>query len=71
VLTIVQALHQSSSPQEISALTTLFSEGRYSEAESAARRLGTWMIDLTHQSKGAFGSRNWVEKYHLYIDKWE
>ena len=34
-------------------------------------RLGTWMIGLTHQSHGAFGSPQWNEKHRLYQDKWE
>ena len=34
-------------------------------------RLGTWPISLTHQSKGAFGSPRWKEKYRLYLEKWE
>lgn len=34
-------------------------------------RLGTWKISLTHQSEGGFGSRDWLEKFHLYQQKWE
>ncbi len=34
-------------------------------------RLGTWPICLTHQSGGAFGSRAWLDKYLVYLRKWE
>ena len=40
-------------------------------AKKAGLKLGTWTINLTHQSGGAFGSQQWREKYLLYIDKWE
>jgi GT2 family glycosyltransferase len=33
-------------------------------------RLGTWPICITHQSGGAFGSEPWIEKYRLYLEKW-
>ncbi len=33
-------------------------------------RLGTWPINLTHQSGGAFGTQNWKQKYRAYIEKW-
>lgn len=33
-------------------------------------RLGTWPICLTHQSGGAFGTKQWTEKYRAYIEKW-
>lgn len=34
-------------------------------------RLGTWQISLTHQSEGGFGSQDWLDKFHLYQQKWE
>lgn len=34
-------------------------------------RLGTWPICLTHQSAGAFGTEQWIEKYRQYIEKWK
>jgi GT2 family glycosyltransferase len=39
-------------------------------ARQRGLRLGTWPICLTHQSKGAFGSKQWNEKYRAYIEKW-
>jgi GT2 family glycosyltransferase len=39
-------------------------------ARQRGLRLGTWPICLTHQSKGAFDSERWIEKYHAYIAKW-
>jgi hypothetical protein len=41
---------------------------------SAARRglrMGTWPIDLTHQSGGAFGSQDWDRGYSRYKAKWK
>ena len=40
-------------------------------ARKAGLRLGTWLVRMTHQSHGAFGSPHWREKYQLYINKWE
>ena len=40
-------------------------------ARQAGLRLGTWLVKLTHQSAGAFGSQHWREKYRLYLNKWE
>lgn len=40
-------------------------------ARQAGLRLGTWVVRLTHQSGGAFGSSGWVDKYQLYLNKWE
>lgn len=39
-------------------------------ARQAGLRLGTWPICLTHQSGGAFGTKQWHEKYQAYIAKW-
>ncbi len=33
-------------------------------------RLGTWPICITHQSGGAFGTKEWSAKYRAYIEKW-
>jgi protein O-GlcNAc transferase len=40
-------------------------------ARKAGLKLGTWLIGLTHQSGGSFGSKHWREKYRLYLNKWE
>ncbi len=40
-------------------------------AREKGLRLGTWPICLTHQSGGAFGSPAWLEKYLVYLRKWE
>lgn len=40
-------------------------------ARLAGLKLGTWLVKLTHQSGGAFGSQHWREKYQLYLSKWE
>ena len=34
-------------------------------------RLGTWPISLTHQSDGKFGSKQWIDKFYVYFDKWK
>jgi GT2 family glycosyltransferase len=39
-------------------------------ARERGLRLGTWAICLTHQSTGAFGSKQWTESYRTYIEKW-
>ena len=39
-------------------------------ARQSELRLGTWPICLTHQSRGAFGSPQWNDKYRAYIEKW-
>lgn len=33
--------------------------------------MGTWPINLTHQSRGAFGSPSWSDQYRDYLEKWE
>ncbi len=33
--------------------------------------LGTWLIGITHQSGGAFGSEAWRTKYSLYLEKYD
>lgn len=40
-------------------------------ARQAGLTLGTWIIKLTHQSAGAFGTLQWREKHQKYINKWE
>lgn len=40
-------------------------------AREAGLMLGTWLIKLTHQSGGAFGSPQWRNKYQCYLKKWE
>jgi predicted O-linked N-acetylglucosamine transferase (SPINDLY family) len=40
-------------------------------ATSAGLQLGTWLVNLTHQSGGAFGTQRWQDKYQLYMRKWE
>lgn len=40
-------------------------------AKQAGLQLGTWLVNLTHQSGGAFGTQRWQDKYHLYMQKWE
>ncbi|MDI1308080.1 MAG: tetratricopeptide repeat protein [Methylotenera sp.] len=40
-------------------------------ARQAGLTLGTWLIKLTHQSAGAFGTPQWREKHQKYINKWE
>ncbi len=40
-------------------------------AKKSGLRLGTWLINLTHQSVGAFGTPQWQEKYQAYLNKWE
>ena len=40
-------------------------------ARKAGVRLGTWSINLTHQSGGSFGTPHWVERYQKYLIKWE
>jgi predicted O-linked N-acetylglucosamine transferase (SPINDLY family) len=40
-------------------------------AKQSGLSLGTWLINLTHQSTGAFGSQRWQEKYQDYLNKWE
>lgn len=36
-----------------------------------ALSMGTWPVNLTHQSKGAFGTDSWSEQYRHYLAKWE
>lgn len=40
-------------------------------AKKSGLTLGTWLIALTHQSVGDFGTQHWLEKYQSYINKWE
>jgi len=40
-------------------------------ARKAGLTLGTWPIQLTHQSGGAFGTLAWQTKYQQYLTKWE
>lgn len=39
-------------------------------ARLADLTLGTWPIQLTHQSGGAFGSASWQWHYQQYLQKW-
>jgi hypothetical protein len=39
-------------------------------ARKAGLSLGTWPIDMTHQSRGAFGSPTWQAGHARYMDKW-
>jgi protein O-GlcNAc transferase len=40
-------------------------------AKQAGLTLGTWLVGLTHQSAGNFGTQHWVEKFKSYLNKWE
>lgn len=40
-------------------------------AKKSGLTLGTWHISLTHQSRGDFGTKHWLEKYRSYLNKWE
>jgi len=40
-------------------------------ARKSGLKLGTWLVHLTHQNSGAFGSKRWKEMYQLYLNKWE
>jgi predicted O-linked N-acetylglucosamine transferase (SPINDLY family) len=37
---------------------------------AAGLTMGTWPVDLTHQSGGTFGSPRWLAMYERYKDKW-
>lgn len=39
-------------------------------ARNVGVTLGTWPIQLTHQSGGAFGSESWQQHYQQYLQKW-
>ncbi len=39
-------------------------------ARSADLRLGTWKLDIIHESAGAFGSPGWIRNYEKYTAKW-
>lgn len=39
-------------------------------ARQAGMKLGTWPIELIHQSEGAFGSPGWAQAYSSYLNKW-
>lgn len=40
-------------------------------ARATGMTLGTWHIQLTHQSGGAFGSASWQRLYQRYLEKWQ
>jgi tetratricopeptide (TPR) repeat protein len=40
-------------------------------AKQAGLTLGTWLVHLTHQSIGKYGTKEWHEKYQRYLNKWE
>lgn len=40
-------------------------------ARQEGLKIGTWPIDLIHQSAGAFGSPGWVKAYEDYLGKWK
>jgi GT2 family glycosyltransferase len=40
------------------------------EANRRGLTLGTWLVPLTHQSRGALGTTSWVEMYTQYLEKW-
>jgi hypothetical protein len=39
-------------------------------AARAGLTMGTWPIRITHQSKGVFGSPDWLASYGKYLAKW-
>lgn len=39
-------------------------------ARAGGLRLATWAIALTHQSKGAYESPDWLNAYDAYLRKW-
>lgn len=39
-------------------------------ARKAGLKLGTWPIELTHQSQGNFFSEHWRQKARMYLKKW-
>jgi glycosyltransferase involved in cell wall biosynthesis len=39
-------------------------------ARQVGLSLGTWPIDITHQSTGAFGTPAWQSAYAAYLNKW-
>lgn len=39
-------------------------------ARKAGLKLGTWPIELTHQSSGNFFSEHWRKKARMYLKKW-
>jgi hypothetical protein len=40
-------------------------------AETRGLRMGTWAIDVMHESDGAFGTADWREGYQRYLAKWQ
>ncbi|MEJ8821837.1 glycosyltransferase [Variovorax humicola] len=40
-------------------------------AEKAGLTMGTWPIDLVHESGGAFGSDGWKRNFAVYLKKWK
>ncbi|HWJ34472.1 MAG TPA: glycosyltransferase [Steroidobacteraceae bacterium] len=41
------------------------------EAESRGLRMGTWPIQVMHESSGALGSPGWRRCYETYLTKWQ
>lgn len=39
-------------------------------ARQSGLKLGTWPVEMIHQSAGIFGSEEWVRAYQVYLDKW-
>lgn len=39
-------------------------------ARQAGLTLGTWPIDVIHESKGGFGGEEWERQYQVYLQKW-
>lgn len=39
-------------------------------ARQAGMKLGTWPLEMIHQSAGVFGSAEWVRAYEVYLEKW-
>ena len=40
-------------------------------AEIRGLRMGTWAINVMHESDGAFGTPGWRQAYQRYIGKWQ
>ncbi|WP_342620307.1 glycosyltransferase [Rhodoferax sp. GW822-FHT02A01] len=40
------------------------------EATKRGLVMGTWMIPLTHESGGSFGTTSWSEGFNSYLEKW-
>jgi len=39
-------------------------------ARKAGLTLGTWPIDVIHESRGGFGGEEWERQYKIYLQKW-